>query len=194
MKNRALYDTYAEGRHWDLHPLAYAERFAFFVRERRLDGPLVDIGCGSGRDLEYFHKYGLSCIGLDISFVELAHISRRLSSSFPGVPLLTARAEQLPFRNDSIEAYFMINVIHYTEEEKVIAEMHRTLVSGGYCFLHFNLSIVDAAGTIDYSRVEQDIFRSVSPFKVVSDRKVQRVDTEPKKHTHNILELILQKC
>ncbi|MFH2018794.1 MAG: class I SAM-dependent methyltransferase, partial [bacterium] len=102
-------------------------------------------------------------------------------------------AEDLEFSNEEVAAFYMINVIHYLDEERTLPGIYRSLVPGGYLFIHFNLSIVDEDGQVDYSRNEADILRLVEKFKILEKREFIREDKEPKKHTHKILELILQK-
>jgi 2-polyprenyl-3-methyl-5-hydroxy-6-metoxy-1,4-benzoquinol methylase len=43
--------------------------------EQKSEGVVLDIGCGSGRDLQYFSGKGFDVVGLDISLnlINLAH-------------------------------------------------------------------------------------------------------------------------
>jgi len=57
-----------------------------------------------------------------------------------------------------------INVIHYVKKQKALDELLRTLKSGGYFFIQFNLDIVDIDGNIDYHHDERDIRKLVSKY------------------------------
>ena len=59
MENKQLHLKYAEGRHWDNHPIEYAEYFSSLLFRQGLAGPVIDIGCSSGKDAEILQKKGL---------------------------------------------------------------------------------------------------------------------------------------
>ena len=52
---------------------------------------------------------------------------------------------------------------------------------------------MDEKSNLDYYPNEDDIIRLVKDFKIIKKNYLTRVDESPIKHTHNILELILQK-
>lgn len=189
MRSEALYHKYKKGRHWENHPTAYAERFTSFLKEQDFHGLLVDVGCGTGRDVDVFSDNGFNVLGIDKSEEMLA----LAKLNFPHCNLEKQDAEKLSFSNGAISAYFMINVIHYVNQEQTIRELYRTLHKEGYVFAHFNKLIVDDHGYADYQQSESEIFNLVSCFDVIDRKVFERVDKKPKKHTHNILELILQK-
>lgn len=61
-----------------------------------LPGRVLDLGCGTGRNLPLFQS-GVRAIGVDPCLEVLQKARRRA----PGVPLVLARAEALPFRDGS---------------------------------------------------------------------------------------------
>lgn len=187
MNNQELFDKYLHGKHWEQHPTIYAEGFVDFLRKSNV-GNVIDVGCGNGRDVAVFGNAGFPVIGVDYS-TDVLYNARALH---PTLPFVQARAEQLPFANGSIGAGYMINAIHYLNQPRAIEEIKRVLVVGGYWFVHFNVSITDESGNVDYQHDVGDIRRNVSPFRVVEERRFERVDTIPHVHTHDILELILQ--
>lgn len=178
-----------KGRHWENHPTAYSEHFAKFLKSRKFHGKLVDVGCSIGRDVNVFNKFGFDAMGVDYADGEIALAREK----FSGLKFEVQNAESLKFADNSIGAFFMINVIHFTKKEKALAEIFRTLKPGGYFLLHFNLEITDNKGKVDYYHAPKDILKLVSMFKVVRKRIFQRTDLKPFKHKHRIMELILQK-
>lgn len=189
MKNETLYDKYLAGRHWELHPTIYAEQFCEFLIGKEFDGKLVDLGCSTGRDVQVFSQNRFEAVGIDYAESDIAIARERYSNCCFEV----MNVEQLSFLEKSVGAFFMINVIHYVDQEKAFHEILRTLKSGGFLFIHFNLSITDEGGNIDYQQDEPSIFKNIALFHVVHEKRFERQDTIPKLHTHEILELILQK-
>lgn len=189
MEERQLFDKYQEGRHWENHPIVYAEKYLRFLKELGFYGLLVDVGCGSGRDVAFFHNNGLETIGIDYSEKEI-ELARK---KYPECKFDVKDVEELDFADNSIGAYFMINVIHYVKKQKALDELLRTLKPNGYLFIHFNVEIIDINRNVDYQHDEKDIRQLISKYKIMEERIFERVDTVPKVHTHRILELILQK-
>jgi len=189
MKEQKLYNKYLHCKHWEKHPTVYAEKFIDFLKTNNFKGLLVDIGCGNGRDINVFAKAGFDTLGVDYSKDEINLAKQK----FPKLKFQIQNVERLGFDNDSIGAFFMINVIHYVDKEKAISEIFRTLKSGGYFFIHFNIEIKDGNGNIDYKDDEKDIMSLVDGFDILQKRTFERVDFEPVEHTHKIIELILRK-
>lgn len=189
MYEQQLFDKYFEGKHWKQHPTTYAASYAQFLSSQNFSGLLVDVGCGNGRDVAFFHQAGFKVAGIDYSLSEI----NTARDSQPRCSFLVANCEEIPFRDQAIGAYFMINVIHYVDPRQTLAELHRTLQKEGYLFVHFNLDITDEDGKQDYHQEEDDINSLIFDYRLVGRQTFQRVDTLPKPNTHTILELILQK-
>ena len=147
------------------------------------------MGCGSGRDLRIFADAGFQTLGLDISEEVISEAKNNQSD----LRFELGDAEKLNLEDNSVSAVFMINVIHYVAKDKAIREILRVLKLGGFLFIHFNLSIIDSDGNIDYSQDEEDVRKLISSFEIIGERKFERIDSIPKEHEHQILELILKK-
>jgi len=189
MQSIKLYQKYADCRHWEKHPTLYAESFAEFLKKQNFEGLIVDVGCGIGRDVNVFNKLGFNALGVDNSKKEIENCKKK----FPELRFGIQNAENLEFENNSIDAFFMINVIHYVQKDKAIQEIFRTLKPHGYFFIHFNIDIIDKDGNIDYHHDQEDILKLVSKFKILHKRILERADYQPLEHKHKIMELILQK-
>lgn len=189
MREQDLYDKYLSGRHWGEHGTNHAEFFAEFLKKQNLNGLLVDAGCGEGRDVNLFNKSDFNALGIDASKDEIG-LAKRI---YPNSDFEIQNVEELEFEDNSISAFFMINVIHYLDKPKAINEIFRTLKPKGYFFIHFNLSIIDEGGSEDYRHSEEEVLKLVSRFKIIHKKVFERVDYKPLEHTHKIIELILQK-
>lgn len=189
MEERLLFEKYDEGKHWESHPTIYAEEFFNFLKESKFSGKLIDLGCGNGRDINFFSKAGISSIGVDYSERDI----NSAEDAFPNCKFENGNIENLNFSDDSFSAAFMINVIHYVKKQEAIDEVFRILKNGGYFYIHFNLSIIDKNGVVDYSDSEEKIIKLLSRFKIIKGEVFERIDTIPKKHTHKIFKLILKK-
>ncbi len=189
MQSQKLYQKYADGRHWEKHPTIYAETFAEFLKEKNFKGMIVDVGCGIGRDVNVFSKFGFNAFGIDNSKQEIENCKKR----FPELKFEVQDVEKLKFTDNSVDAFFMINVIHYVHKEKAIQEIFRALKPYGYFFVHFNIDIIDKNGKVDYHHDQEDILKLVSKFKIIQQRLFERVDHQPVEHKHEIVELFLQK-
>ncbi|MFZ5365327.1 MAG: class I SAM-dependent methyltransferase [Patescibacteria group bacterium] len=189
MQIQTLSSKYAAGRHWDNHPNIYAKYFGDFLRRNLFNGEIVDIGCGCGRDVEALNSFGYQTMGIDKSPQEI----RSARNKRPRSLFAVMDAERLAFADGSIGAFYMINVIHYVDAVKVIAEMHRTLRSRGFLFIHFNLSITDQNGNVDYQLSEHEVWRLFPAFRAMGQKYFSRFDPIPFPHQHDVLQLIFKK-
>lgn len=90
-------------------------------------GRVLDIGCGTGRNLPLFGS-GVRAIGLDPCHQSLQKARRRA----PGVPLVRARAEALPFRNGVFDTVVSGLVFcSVVDVARGLDEVRRVLKSGG---------------------------------------------------------------
>ncbi|MDO3701210.1 class I SAM-dependent methyltransferase [Micromonospora sp. C28SCA-DRY-2] len=92
-RNRAAYDRIAadfDARNPEV-PATYRALVDDF--RARVDGPVLDLGCGPGRDLAFLAGLGLAGVGLDLSAGMLARARARVS-----VPLVQGDLLRLPFR------------------------------------------------------------------------------------------------
>jgi SAM-dependent methyltransferase len=82
-----------------------------------LRGKLVlDVGCGAGRFLEIAADWGATAIGVDLSFaVEAAH---RSLGARPGVSVIQADVNRLPFRPATFDAIFSLGVLHHSRDTR----------------------------------------------------------------------------
>jgi ubiquinone/menaquinone biosynthesis C-methylase UbiE len=94
---------------------------------------LLDLGCGEGKDLLYFEKYGAKTYGIDIS-TDMIRLAKALS---PNSVLEIGKIEKLPFKIN----YFDFVVSKYAFQTSrdinpIFKEVNRVLKKGGiFCFV-----------------------------------------------------------
>jgi SAM-dependent methyltransferase len=197
MKNKKLFDKYRDGNHWERCPRNYAGIFIRFLAKNLNKEALasefvvVDLGCGIGKDVEYFASAGISAMGLDNDSSVMVYISNHLN--IPRTTFFNHDIEILPFQDNTQLAYFCINVMHYVDQQKVLSEIYRTLRPGGYAFIHFNLLIIDQEYSIDYHQKKSDVYELVKEFEIVEEKIFLREDALPIPHMHHIMQVIIRK-
>ena len=147
MKARESYDRVAR---------EYAERYAgelahkpfdremlerFAGRARAVPGgerlPVLDLGCGPGHLTRYLHDLGVPAIGVDISPGMLDQ-ARRLH---PGLEFREGDMRALAWADASVAAIAApYSILHIPREDigRVLGELRRVLVPGGWLYLSFH--------------------------------------------------------
>lgn len=109
---------------------------------------ILDIGCGSGRNIHYFLKQGFNVFGVDKD-EEAIEIVKRLSTQLaPNNPLSNfkiGKAEELPFANDSFDLVISSAVFHFAANEdhfdKMVHSAFNVIKPGGFLFARLASSI-----------------------------------------------------
>ncbi len=90
-------------------------------------GRILDLGCGTGRNLPLFHD-GVRAIGLDPCHESL----RKARTRAPGALFVRGRAEPLPFRDDAFDTVVSGLVFcSVGDVPRGFAEVRRVLRAGG---------------------------------------------------------------
>ncbi|NBE82067.1 methyltransferase domain-containing protein [Micromonospora sp. NEAU-HG-1] len=140
-ETRAAYDTvavdYARLVHGELagKPLerALLDTFAELVGSA---GPVVEVGCGTGRITAHLRDLGLDVAGLDLSPGMVA-VAR---DAWPGLRFAVGSMTDLPLPDGSLAGLVAwYSIIHLPPEllPGVFAEFHRVLAPGGELLLAF---------------------------------------------------------
>ncbi|MFX1235417.1 MAG: class I SAM-dependent methyltransferase [Promethearchaeota archaeon] len=102
---------------------------------------ILDIGCGTGRHLVYFSKYGFDVYGVDASPKGLEIARKWLIEENLKATLIQHRIEKkFPFENGFFDAIISTQVIHHNLMKDIlftIKEIERILRQGGYIFITF---------------------------------------------------------
>lgn len=87
----------------------------------------LEVGCGTGRNLPLYPS-GNDIVATDLDFEAL----RRARQRAPGIPMVAARAEALPFRDGSFDTVVSGLVFCSVQDpDRGLGEIRRVLASGG---------------------------------------------------------------
>lgn len=98
------------------------------------DDTVLEVGCGPGTNLVDLAARVHRVIAVDPSGVMVAQARRRVARSglTPRVDVLPAVVEDLPLPDGSLDVAFEVNTFHHwSDAERGLAELRRTLVPGG---------------------------------------------------------------
>lgn len=120
--NQVPVDAPAEG--YDCYPLLYAN---MVVGET--DGEVLELGCGPGRLVRYYHAKGVKIIGVDNVVAAIT----KLKATDPQLHVVQADARRLPFETGRFATALCFGVYHSLEHDVVAAinETFRVLRPGG---------------------------------------------------------------
>ncbi len=109
---------------------SYDYRITAKELQRRNVRNLIDIGCGNGAFLAFFHTHSPSAklSGLDLSHEMVVRSRERL----PGSNIVEGDAEAMPFADESFDAVSChMSIHHHPHPEKSLSEMYRILEKNG---------------------------------------------------------------
>ena len=107
------------------------QRFAPPIRGMKM----LDVGCGTGADLELYSRVGCDVYGVEVSPAMLRAARRRLGDR---ADLCLCSAAQLPFKDkffDLVLSTYTLHEIPYEDRSSVILEMMRVVKSNGRILL-----------------------------------------------------------
>lgn len=119
---------------WDADFTEYIETFTALVQDRRL--PVLDAGCGAGRDVAAIVAGGLRCIGVDLSYQLLQSARERVPDAKASWLLSDIRS--VPLKSQSIAGIWTNAALLHLEgagQGDAIAEFRRLIVPRGPVFI-----------------------------------------------------------
>lgn len=104
---------------------SFLERITNELRTANKDLRILDVGCGTGANLEMLKKYGQS-EGVDVSDDALEFCRQK------GLKVHKGLAEKLPFDDETFDLVTALDVVEHLDDDIAgLAEMHRILKKGG---------------------------------------------------------------
>lgn len=103
------------------------ELIGFFAKHKLLNkkGKILDVGCGTGKNIETFSKLG-ECWGIDTSPDAIAFCKKR------GIEkVIKGNIEKIPFPKQSFNVITALDVLEHVDDSKSLKEIYRVLKSNG---------------------------------------------------------------
>ncbi|MFC1824170.1 class I SAM-dependent methyltransferase [Thermodesulfobacteriota bacterium] len=138
----------AHNEFWDKHwaaidlekSITSISKFDFVSRVTKkylhpTNGPILEGGCGIGRNVFALIKNGFSCIGVDNAKKTVA----RVNEVMPDIDVRYGDVRKLDFIDSYFAGYWSAGVIEHfwNGYDETLFEMRRVLRNGGYLFLAF---------------------------------------------------------
>lgn len=110
-------------------------RMILAAAEERIQGVVLEDGCGVGMYVERLAPYSEKIIGLEYEF-DRALQARKLTGYFPFAHVISAAGEELPFPDASFDVILSHEVLeHVQDDRRAVEEMVRTLRPRGRILL-----------------------------------------------------------
>lgn len=131
-KTLSFYENNADSYFEQTHDVNLEHLYVPFFARLPKGARILDVGCGSGRDLRVFRERGYRPIGLEPS-KKLAGIARKYS----GVKVVQKFVEDLDFKDAFDAVWACASLLHIPREDlpEALVHVHECLVKEGIFFL-----------------------------------------------------------
>jgi ubiquinone/menaquinone biosynthesis C-methylase UbiE len=106
----------------------------------------VDVACGTGMSTVALAEHAATVVGIDVS-AEMMRSARRADR----VHYLLGRAEQLPFESSAFAAATCCSGVHWFDQPRFFAEMHRVVRPGGWVALYDHYFVGEMVGVPEFA-------------------------------------------
>ncbi|MBI4146768.1 class I SAM-dependent methyltransferase [Candidatus Woesearchaeota archaeon] len=192
--------TYASGGAWEIEHGNFARRVKDYVAQPKAyesgfvaRASVLDVGCGSGRHLEFLASEGFFVAGLEPNGIAVEKARRR----FDGF-VSQGVCESIPWGNGCFDAVLSMSVLHFCEDpERAAREMQRVVKPRGYIFLSADLDLRRADVVEPFLRGE-DVVRYFNLCNVEwQERGVKNIRAgscpHPGDHAHEYVKFVFRK-
>lgn len=101
----------------------YLSKRLGLLRSTAREGPILDVGCGTGVLLQRIVAWEPAAVGVDASAEMLAVLRGRRD-----IPAVCALSSHLPFLDDTFATAFCVALLHHVADTEVVAETIREMV------------------------------------------------------------------
>lgn len=129
-------------------------------------GKILDVGCGTGRDSEYFTQHGYEYYGIDASEKMLSIASE----THPGVMFYLQNFYELQFADESFDGFWAAASLLHVPKEKVsqpLEEINRVCKPGAIGFI--GIKEGEGMGMVEWEDMGQERFYAYYSYKEFSD-------------------------
>jgi ubiquinone/menaquinone biosynthesis C-methylase UbiE len=117
---------------------------------------VLDLAAGTGKLTRQLAGFGVRLVAVE----PLAEMRTRCAVVVPGVPVVAATAEQLPFDAAEIDVVFVAQAYHWFDRERATAEVARVLRPGGHLVCLWNFEDVTVPWVAELEAIKDDVSRA----------------------------------
>ena len=131
IKNKKWKDKWINKNNWP--ESLFAKRVYLFIKNKRLK-TVLDLGCGGGRDSQYFSRKGLVVTALDIATGEQQQEKLKRNN----IRFIKSDIGDIRLKDDSFDMIYAHLSLHYFDNkktEKILGNLYKILKPGGYIFI-----------------------------------------------------------
>lgn len=111
----------------------FAKRVYVFIKTKK-PKTILDLGCGGGRDAQYFSRRGLRVTAVDIAISEQQQ--KRLKSN--NIQFIKSDIRNIKIKENSFDIIYAHLSLHYFDDKmtsKILSNLYNILKPGGYIFI-----------------------------------------------------------
>ena len=131
IKNKKWKDKWINKNNWP--ESLFAKRVYLFIKNKRLK-TVLDLGCGGGRDSQYFSRKGLVVTALDMATGEQQQEKLKRNN----IRFIKSDIGDIRLKDDSFDMIYAHLSLHYFDNkktEKILGSLYKILKPSGYIFI-----------------------------------------------------------
>lgn len=139
-KTKDFYNENAQYFFHSTYKIIMNDLYDDFLHLVKKGGKILDLGCGSGRDLLFFKKKGFKVTGIDFSDKMV-----KFATEFTNEPIIQQDIIELSFEDDFDGIWACASLLHFSEANLkiVLGKMLRALKTDGIIYMSFKYGFFD---------------------------------------------------
>ncbi|MFA5866904.1 MAG: phage portal protein [Actinomycetota bacterium] len=192
-------EQYKEGAaHWatDLTPSLFAQEYVEKLKDEGVNGKLLEIGCGNGRDSIFFARAGFTVTAIDVAPSAIKLAKDNAKEAEVDINFQAANAEDLPFEDGSFNALFSLSTLHASNLARSIPETARVLVNGGLMLVYIYGNTESVDSSIEFYTTADDFINllKASGYEILDFYSEQEDEYDEAGEKHQILVALVRKA